>query len=70
MHRKRLKIHIGLRAVKTILSVLIAMMIVDAFGATTARMIFACRDCENNEANGSLRISGRLFFLQGNLRNL
>lgn len=41
MRRKRPRIHIGLRTIKTTLSVIIAMMIVDAFGATTSRMIFA-----------------------------
>lgn len=41
MRNQRLRIHIGLRTIKTTLSVIIAMMIVDAFGATTSRMIFA-----------------------------
>lgn len=41
MQKKRLRIHIGLRTIKTTLSVIIAMTIVEFLGATTSRMIFA-----------------------------
>jgi len=41
MQRKRLKIHIGLRTIKTAVSVIIAMAIVDSLGATTSPLIFA-----------------------------
>ena len=41
MKRKRLKFHIGLRTVKTAVAVIIAMLIVDSYGATTSKLIFA-----------------------------
>lgn len=39
--KKRLNIHIGLRTLKTAAAVIIAMLIVEAFGATTSKLIFA-----------------------------
>ena len=41
MNLKPLKIHIGLRTMKTAAAAIIAMMIVDAYGATTSKLIFA-----------------------------
>lgn len=41
MKKKRLRIHIGLRTIKTAVSVILAMAIVDALGATTSPLIFA-----------------------------
>ncbi|MBO5071007.1 MAG: FUSC family protein [Roseburia sp.] len=41
MHIKKTKLHIGLRTVKTATAVVIAMVIVNAYGATTSRLIFA-----------------------------
>lgn len=41
IQRKRFRIGIGLRTIKTALSVIIAMVVVESFGATTSRMIFA-----------------------------
>ena len=41
MNLKPLKIHIGLRTIKTAAAAIIAMMIVDAYGATTSKLIFA-----------------------------
>lgn len=41
MKEKRLHIRIGLRTLKTAAAVVIAMMIVDAYGATTSKLIFA-----------------------------
>ena len=41
MKPKPLKIHIGLRTVKTAAAAIIAMMIVDAYGATPSKLIFA-----------------------------
>ena len=41
MNLKPLKIHIGLRTIKTAAAALIAMIIVDAYGATTSKLIFA-----------------------------
>ena len=35
------KIHIGRRTIKTVLSVVIAMLVVEAFGATDSKLIFA-----------------------------
>lgn len=39
--KKRLKIHIGLRTVKTALAVIIAMYLVDHLGTTTSKLVFA-----------------------------
>ena len=41
MKLKPLKIHIGLRTLKTAAAAIIAMVIVDAYGATTSKLIFA-----------------------------
>lgn len=41
MKKKRLRIHIGLRTIKTALSVILAMALVDAIGATSSALIFA-----------------------------
>lgn len=41
MYQKRSRFHIGLRTLKTTVAVIIAMMIVDAYGATTSKLIFA-----------------------------
>lgn len=41
MLRKNLRFHIGLRTIKTAVAVILAMMIVDAYGATTSKLIFA-----------------------------
>lgn len=41
MKKKHLRIHIGLRTIKTAVSVILAMAIVDALGATTSPLIFA-----------------------------
>lgn len=41
MHKARLKFRIGLRTLKTALAVVISMMIVDAYGATASKLIFA-----------------------------
>lgn len=41
MRTKRLRIHIGLRTLKTAVSVILSMIIVDAYGATTSKLIFA-----------------------------
>ena len=41
MPTKRPRIHIGLRTVKTAVAVIISMVIVDAYGATTSKIIFA-----------------------------
>lgn len=41
MRIKPPKIHIGLRTVKTVAAVIISMMIVDAYGATASKLIFA-----------------------------
>ena len=38
---KPLKIHIGLRTVKTAAAAILAMVLVDAYGATTSKLIFA-----------------------------
>lgn len=39
--KKHIQVHIGLRTVKTAAAVMIAMAIVDAYGATTSKLIFA-----------------------------
>lgn len=41
MKLKRTKIHIGLRTIKTAVAVIISMAIVDSYGATTSKLIFA-----------------------------
>lgn len=41
MIKKRLRIHIGLRTLKTVAAVILAMIIVDAYGATTSKLFFA-----------------------------
>ena len=41
MHLKKLKFRIGLRTIKTALAVTISMIVVDFFGATTSKLIFA-----------------------------
>jgi len=41
MQKQRLRIHIGLRTIKTTVSVILAMAVVDALGATTSPLIFA-----------------------------
>ena len=41
MRLKYKKIHIGRRTIKTALAVIVSMMIVSAYGATTSKMIFA-----------------------------
>lgn len=41
MQKKRRKIHIGLRTVKTAFSVIIAMVVADYFGMTASRYVFA-----------------------------
>lgn len=41
MLKKLAKIHIGLRTIKTAVAVIIAMIIVDSYGATTSKLIFA-----------------------------
>ena len=41
MGSKPLKIHIGLRTIKTAAAAILAMMIVDAYGATTSKLVFA-----------------------------
>lgn len=41
MLNKRLRVHIGLRTIKTAAAVIIAMLIVDAYGATPSKLIFA-----------------------------
>lgn len=38
---KPLKIHIGLRTIKTAAAAILAMIIVDAYGATTSKLVFA-----------------------------
>ncbi len=35
------KIHVGRRTIKTVLAVVIAMLVVDAFGATSSKLVFA-----------------------------
>lgn len=41
MRNRRLRIHIGLRTLKTAAAVILSMVIVDAYGATTSKLIFA-----------------------------
>ena len=41
MRKKRLRIHIGLRTIKTAAAVILAMVVVDAYGMTTSKLIFA-----------------------------
>ena len=41
MHKKKIKIHIGLRTIKTVVAVIIAMIIVDFYGTTTSKLLFA-----------------------------
>lgn len=41
MLRKPAKIHIGLRTIKTAAAVILSMIIVDSYGATTSKLIFA-----------------------------
>lgn len=41
MQKKRWRIHIGLRTIKTAAAVIIAMVIVDFYGATASKLIFA-----------------------------
>jgi len=41
MQKKRFRFHIGLRTAKTAAAVIIAMMIVETYGATTSKIIFA-----------------------------
>ena len=41
MRLKQLHIHIGLRTVKTIAAVIISMIVVNAYGATSSKLIFA-----------------------------
>ena len=41
MQQKRAQIHIGLRTIKTAVAVIISMIIVDSYGATTSKLVFA-----------------------------
>lgn len=41
MQQKKARIHIGLRTVKTAVSVIIAMLIVDSHGASSSKLVFA-----------------------------
>ena len=41
MQKKRSRFHIGLRTLKTAAAVVISMLIVETYGATTSRLIFA-----------------------------
>ncbi len=41
MQNRRLKIHIGLRTIKTAVSVIIAMIVADSIGMSTSRYVFA-----------------------------
>ena len=41
MPHRRSRFHIGLRTVKTVISVILSMIIVESYGATTSRLIFA-----------------------------
>lgn len=41
MQKKRLRFHIGLRTVKTVAAVIISMIVVESYGATTSKLIFA-----------------------------
>lgn len=41
MQKIRSKFHVGPRTIKTVLAVIISMIVVDAYGATTSKLIFA-----------------------------
>lgn len=41
MHKKKVKIHIGLRTIKTVIAVIISMLIVDIYGTTASKLLFA-----------------------------
>ena len=41
MHKLRSRFHIGLRTVKTVIAVLLSMVVVDFYGATASKLIFA-----------------------------
>lgn len=41
MQKKRSRIHIGLRTTKTVAAVVLSMLVVESYGATTSRLIFA-----------------------------
>lgn len=41
MRKKRLRIHIGLRTIKTAAAVILSMIVVDAYGTTPSKLIFA-----------------------------
>ena len=41
MKRKLARLHIGLRTIKTTISIIIAILIVEALGTTESRLIFA-----------------------------
>lgn len=41
MEKKRSRMHIGLRTIKTVAAVIISMIIVDFYGSTTSKLIFA-----------------------------
>ena len=41
MFKKRSRFHIGLRTVKTTIAIILAMVIVDSYGATSSKLIFA-----------------------------
>jgi len=41
MARKHIRFHIGLRTIKTAVAVILAMVVVDFFGATSSKLIFA-----------------------------
>jgi len=41
VHRKWMRFHIGMRTLKTAAAIIVAMIIVDAYGATASKLIFA-----------------------------
>ena len=41
MHRKWMRLHIGMRTLKTTAAIIVAMIVVDSYGATTSKLIFA-----------------------------
>lgn len=41
MSNKWIRIRIGLRTIKTVVSVILAMLVVDSYGATTSKLVFA-----------------------------
>ena len=41
MFKKLAKVHIGLRTIKTTVAIVIAMVIVDSYGASASKLIFA-----------------------------